>query len=416
MSAPYDTIIIGAGLAGLACATRLVEHGQRPLVLEADGRVGGRVKTDLVEGYRLDQGFQVLLEAYPEAQALLDYDALDLRPFYPGALVQTGGRLKRLADPARKPVAGVSSLLSGVGSVSDKLKIWKLRRSAEAGASTAQLMRGDATAAQALDQLGFSEEMYESFLRPWLGGVFLDRSLDVSERWLAYVFRMFADGRTSIPARGMQAIPDQLAARLPAGTIRLATRVRALTDGGVELESGEQLACAQTVVAVDGAAAAALLPKTILKPVAMRGTWCLYYGADSAPVDEGTLVLDGDGTGPANHLVVMSQVSPELAPAGKHLIGVSAMPNEPMQMDALQRAVEAQMSTWFGTATVARWHPLRAYRIPHALPAEFLDPAELDLPPRTFLCGDFTATPSIQGALASGTRVAKELLASTLIA
>lgn len=416
MSASYDTIIIGAGLAGLACATRLVESGQRPLVLEADERVGGRVKTDDVEGYRLDHGFQVLLEAYPEAKDLLDYDALDLRPFYPGALVQTGGRLKRLADPARKPVAGVSSLVSGVGSVSDKLKIWKLRRAAEAGESNAQLMRGDTTAEQALVELGFSEEMHESFLRPWLGGVFLDRSLGVSERWLSYVFRMFADGRTSIPARGMQAIPEQLAARLPEGTVRLATRVRSLTNDGVELDTGERLTCSQTVVAVDGAAAASLLPTSIQKPVEMRGTWCLYYGAEDAPVDEGVLVLDGDGTGPANHLVVMSKVSPELAPPGKHLICISAMPSAPTQIEALQRAVEAQMGTWFGTATVARWHPLRSYRIPHALPAEFLDPSELELPPRTHLCGDFTATPSIQGAFASGTRVAKELLGRTQIA
>ena len=101
MSDP-DCIIVGAGLAGLACARALVRAGRRVRVIEAGDHVGGRVTTDTVEGFRIDRGFQVYNDAYPEGRRQLDLAALGLGRFEPGAVVAEWGRLRGVSDPWRQ--------------------------------------------------------------------------------------------------------------------------------------------------------------------------------------------------------------------------------------------------------------------------------------------------------------------------
>src|SRR5438270_7408292 len=122
MMPPADVMIVGAGLAGLACARRLREIGISVLILEATDGIGGRVRTDTLDGFRLDRGFQVLLTAYPEAQRTLDSGPLDLRPFYPGALIRYRGKFHRLADPRKRPLAGLAGLATPVGTFADKFR------------------------------------------------------------------------------------------------------------------------------------------------------------------------------------------------------------------------------------------------------------------------------------------------------
>ena len=119
--------IVGAGLAGLACARTLARAGRACRVLEASNGVGGRVRTDTVDGFRLDRGFQVLLTAYPECRAVFDYGALDLRAFLPGADVRAGGRTSRIVDPWRDPKAALATALAPVGTLADKARIARLR-------------------------------------------------------------------------------------------------------------------------------------------------------------------------------------------------------------------------------------------------------------------------------------------------
>lgn len=316
-------VIIGAGLAGLCCARQLHRQGVGFLLLEASDGVGGRIRTDIVEGFRLDRGFQVLLTSYPEAQQGLDDNALALRPFLPGALVRYGGRFQRLADPWRQPVVALRSLWSPIGSLADKWRVARLRSRSLQGTVAERFRDPEMTTFQALQQAGFSHAMLERFFRPFLGGVFLDPELRTSSRMLHFVFRMFSLGHACLPAAGMEAIPRQLAAALPPASLRLGARVVHVQPDAVRLDTGAALHASAVVVAVEGPAAAQLLGDAM--PSAGQGVTCLYFAAASPPVAQPVLVLNGEGRGPINNLCVPTVVAPSYGPGDLSLVSVTVL-------------------------------------------------------------------------------------------
>lgn len=408
--------IVGAGLAGLACARALGQAGIACTVFEAADAVGGRVRTDVVDGFRIDRGFQVLLTAYPEASAVLDLAALDLRPFDAGALVRTGGRFEHVGDPFREPKALVPTLFARVGTLADKVRVLGLRASVARGTPESLWQRPETTTEAALrTRYGFSERMVDRFFRPFLGGVLLDRQLGASSRAFEFYFRMFGEGQAAVPARGMQAIPEQLASRLPAGTVRLNAPVAHVEpDGsGLRLASGETVACRAVVVATDAAAVPGLIPDAAVP--AWKGTVQIAWAADAAPTPARLLMLDGEGRGPVNNAQVMSNIAPEVAPAGRALVTASVLGTPDTSDAALDAAARAQMRGWFG-AGVDGWRTLAVHRVPHALPdLPSLDPPErpLHVRERLFMTGDWLRNGSIDGALVAG-RHAAEAVADAL--
>jgi phytoene dehydrogenase-like protein len=409
MSGLADAVVVGAGLAGLACALHLAERGAEVVLLEASDGVGGRIRSDVVEGFVLDRGFQVLVTSYPEAQRLLNLEELDPGELYPGALVWAGGRLHRLADPFRRPFDAISSVRAPVGRLRDYVPLAKLRGRARAGTVEAALSRRETTTLEALRAAGLSERSIERFFRPFLGGVFLDPTLETSSRTMDFLLRMLSLGEAVLPAGGMGAIPAQLASALPDGTVRLHARVARVGEDGVELDSGERLAARAVVVATDGSTAARLLPD-VSEP-AWRSVTCLYFAAPTPPVDGPLLVLNGEPIGPVNHLCVPSEVSPSYAPSWQALVSASVLGVPVEDDEELECLVRAQLATWFGEE-VDGWRHLRTYRIQRALPA--LTPPALEPKDRRvrlgrglFVCGDHRETASIQGALASGRRAAQ---------
>jgi len=405
----FDAIIVGAGLAGLACACDLHEKGLSILVLEASDAVGGRARTDHFDGFVLDRGFQVLLTAYPEAQKMFDYDALRLQRFENGALVRSGGKFHHLADPWRTPSRAFQTALAPVGSVSDKLKIAQLRRHVNRSSLDRIFDAPETSTSDFLRRFGFSPVVTERFFHPFLSGIFLENKLVTSSRMFEFVFRMFAEGDAALPAGGMGAMSEQLASRLPAGSLRLNSRVMTIEAGGITLDSGQSIPARSVVVATDFVSAASLIPR--LHPPLSRGTTCLYFAATKPPVSDPILVLNGEGRGLVNNLCVPSIVAPTYAPSGSCLISASVIGPIP-QTGALEQAVRAQMLEWFG-AEVDEWRHLRTYWIPDALPAQSTITSangNSRITRGLYVCGDYRDTASINGALRSARHAAMALV------
>jgi phytoene dehydrogenase-like protein len=410
MSPPI--VIVGAGLAGLAAARELIAAGRHVTILEASDGVGGRVRTDVVDGFRLDRGFQVLLTAYPACQEMLDYAALDLRAFEPGAVVRRGGEWFPLADPFRRPLTALRSLVGGLGTWRDRAAVLRLRQRARAGTLEELWARPQQTTHSLLDRERFSTDFTTGFLEPWLGGIFLGRDLGTSSRMFDFVYRMMSEGDTAVPALGMGEIPRQLAATLPEGTIRLHTRVTAVTTEGVVLEDGTAVRAAAVLVATEGDVAATLVD--IPPPPRPRAAVTVHLAAPTPPRRGRMLLLNGDGTGPINSLAVMSELSERLAPPGQTLISVGVLDAQELSDTALGAAVRAQAREWFG-APVEAWETLRVDRIRWGQPdqrPEDLEPVarEVRVGPGRYVAGDHRETASLQGALSSGRRAARAIL------
>jgi phytoene dehydrogenase-like protein len=422
-----DVTIVGAGLAGLCCAVRLEQAGMSVKLLEAEDAPGGRIRTDHIEGFRLDRGFQCLLTGYPELPQQIDVKALRLRAFSRGALVWHGGRFHHFADPFRGSLGDALSIaLDPVITAGDKMRVARLRRMVRAGEPAALFRKRERTTRQFLEEYGFSSKMIDRFFTPLLAGFFLERELVTSSRYLQFLFRMFAFGDATVPENGMEMLPRQLAVRLRAGTLETGVRVTGLRRDarGFVLEAGRRgYASAHVVLAVDDEQARSLVPNknerigTNGEPVQWNRTTTFYYAALRTPIEGPLLALNGEGprAGPVNHAIVVSQASERYAPPGMHLISANVVGRAPQsgpQMEQLEGDVRAQLERWFGKG-VAGWSVLGGYPIARALPlcthTEWQQ-SNPRLSEGVYACGDFRELPSIQGALASGRRAAEALL------
>ena len=406
-----EAVVVGAGLSGLSCALLLERQGVDVHLVEASDDVGGRVRTDLVDGFRLDRGFQVLLTSYEEVRRQVDLPRLSLQSFDPGSVVWTGRGLERLSDPFRNPTGALTSLRARVGSLSDKLKVAKLRREVVSSRPDMSFSGPDRTTLAELQRLGFSAGFIDGFFRPFLGGVFLERDLETSSRLFRYYFRCFSTGDATVPARGMQRLPELLASPLE-DRITLSTPATAVSNTGVTLKGGAEISAKFVVVAVDGRAASDLLPGTTER--SFKPAITSYFATEQLPTPGPRLILDGEGTGPANHVAVISEVAPEYAPAGAHLVSVSGVDANALDEEAFRHGLRSQLTRWFGPS-VSSWRHLRTYRIPRALPVH--EPGSLAgrsgaglRPDGVFVAGDQVEFGAIQGALLSGRKAAEAVL------
>ncbi|MFK7741058.1 MAG: NAD(P)/FAD-dependent oxidoreductase [Planctomycetota bacterium] len=421
--------IVGAGLAGLTCARRLHAAGVDARIFEAGDAVGGRVRTDEVDGHRIDRGFQVLLTAYPEAKAQLDYGKLDLRAFEPGALVHRGERTHRIADPIRRPGSLWATMRAPIASLADKLRIGRLRLSL-GRADLDELLRRPAQSTRArLAKLGLSDGFVDAFFRPFYGGVLLDRELATSSRMFDYTFACFTRGDAVVPAGGMQKIPEQLAAGLPDDAVQLGCPVAHADRDHIVLSSGERVAASAVVIATDGTDAAGLLGDAGPGDMpSWKATTLMVYslprGALRLPKGRPTsIVLNGDADGPIDHYCVPSAIADGYAPTDRDVLYATALdrPNagggavETSDREQLEQRALAQLERWHGPG-VREWRHLRTQRIERALPDLAADDqADIERsvvrPDGRFVCGDHRDAPSIQGAMRSGRRAAEAVLA-----
>ena len=406
----FSTVIIGGGISGLTCAKYLNEKGCSFILLEGSDALGGRVRTDKVDGFLLDRGFQVLLTNYPEARKILNYSDLRLKYFDSGSLIKAEKGFMKMENPFRKKMAYLTMAFSSVGSLSDKLKIRKFAN------DLAEIPDEDFFQMEATDTLtflrnyGWSNKMITNFFKPFFGGVFLENDLVTSSNFFQFTFKQFFRGDATIPAEGMQAIPDQIAEKISGGRIRRNARVKGIEGNQVFLEGGEILTADRIVLATDPHATDNLLGETTKR--IYNTTTCTYFSAESSPLKgQKMIALNPNRRGVVHNICVPSDISPEYGNAGKSLISVSTHGLNKVDEQRLTSRIKRELYDWFG-AQVNVWTHLKTYYIPESL-VQFRAKnvkQDLKLSENLYRCGDYLAYPSLNAAMQTGREVAEMMM------
>jgi len=397
-----DVIVVGAGLAGLNCAVSLQAKGLAVTVLEASDAVGGRVRTDLIDGFRCDRGFQLLNPSYPAVRRYVDVPALDLRSFAAGVAVGGEAGTAVVADPRREPGLVGRSLLSGYVRPAElaKFAAWAV----PALGPVPRLLGGtDIPVGESLDRAGVVGRLRTQILEPFFAGVLASDDGSTSAAFVQLLLRAFLLGTPGLPAGGMSSLPEQLAARLDQ-PVRTGVPVSSVSGSSVQTADGEESARA-VVVAAD--------PTAGLAPISaprMKGLSTYWFAADEAPRGDKLLVVDGRRDGPVLNTAVISNVAPSYAPAGRHLIQATTL----WPTEAVESEVRIQLTRLYGRSAGA-WDLIVRHDIPKALPEQpppLVTRQPVSLGDRLFIAGDHRDTASLQGALVSGRRAANAVLAS----
>ncbi len=422
--AQKNVVVVGAGLAGLCCARTLQREGHSVQLYEASDGVGGRVRTDTVNGFLLDRGFQVALTAYPAMQQEIDFDALKMRAFDPGALVVRDGKRYPIADPLRMPSKLISAALSPLFPFADKLRVLNLRRKL-GGMTIDEIFRlPDVPLRDYLRSEGFTGAFFDNFISPFYGGIFLEREGATSARMFAFVFKMLSEGQTAVPAGGMGEIGKQIAADLAPGTLSLNNPVsRLLYSGrrvhGVRLADDQTVDADAVVLATDFdqvvALAGTIIPALAGVPLVWRISTTLYFAVPDQLYTEKLILLFPAKNTLVNNAALVSNAAPSYAPPGQHLLSATVLGDPKLSDDALSEAVRAELGAQFPHSDSRVWRPLDVYRIriaQFAQPSGIWEhlPAERTDIPGLVLAGEYTVSSSLQGAFLSGHRAAQAIL------
>ncbi len=412
-----DVVVVGAGMAGLQAARALTRAGSEVRVIEASDAVGGRIRTDVVDGFLVDRGFQLLNPGYPAVRRSVDVGALGLQPFPAGVAALLDGGLQELGHPWREPRLLPTTLRSVAGRPREAVAMTRwlaplVRAGVGRGRLGTRLPRSvDTSLRESLDRVGLDGDL-RTVLERFLAGVVLEDDQSTSVAYALLLVRAFVSGVPSLPAAGMQALPEQLAAALE-GRISLGRRVESIEGSAGDFTlsvSGERVRTRHVVVAT-AAPEARVLTGAFAPP--MKGVVTHWFATDEPPTGSGLLHVDARtrATGPVLNTAVVSLSAPSYAPAGLHLVQASALlhPGEPAPTE---EQVTRHAGELLGCAT-SRWRSIARQEIPHALPVQlspFSERRPVVIDRGIVLCGDHRDTGSIQGAMVSGERAARAVL------
>ena len=411
-------IVVGAGLAGLVAARILRRAGWEVVVLEASDGIGGRVRTDVVEEFQLDRGFQTLFTAYPSVQRQLDLKALKPRRFDAGVVIAEGGRWNEFGDPFKDLKSLAPSVLSSVATVRDKRLLLRLRR--EVRREGLEALPEQETQ-HFLKVYGFSAPFVELFFRSLFGAMFMDRALTVSSQRFLFNLKMLVEGRVVLPRDGMQAIPNQLAAELP--DIRLETPALRLETEGAAVRG---VRTAADDIEADAVILAAHSPEVerlsgVPMPKEAHSLTCLYFHLPYPLYGHKKIVLNGYRDVFVQFAAQLTNVSASYAPQPEHLLCATILGAPDLSLEELTRRALADMQRWFPWRQIAGLRALAAYQVPFAQlvqPPGFREqlPGNRTATKGLYLAGEFTEDSSISGAMLSGENAAAAVLSDYLAA
>ncbi|WP_044397947.1 NAD(P)/FAD-dependent oxidoreductase [Lacinutrix sp. Hel_I_90] len=399
--------IIGAGISGLITAIALEKAGFKPTLIEASATVGGRVKTDVVDGYVLDRGFQVLLEAYPQAMKYLDYEGLALQKLIPGAVIYKNGKQHTIGDPLRNLSLLLPTITSSIGSIKDKLAIFKLNLALKKKSVAAIFNEGsNTTTLEYLRAKGFSEAIISDFFKPFFSGIFLETELQTPSKMFAFIYKMFGEGLAVLPKDGIGAIPNQLQAQLKNTRFLFNTAVKAVEEKGIILEDGTRLTTDITVIATESAK---LLNKKQL--VAWKSCDTLYFTVEKDSLKRPIIGLVADEGALINNLFFTTSIQNNNRSTGA-VLSVTVVKAHGLTEEALIQKVAQELETLCGIKTL---QCIKRYQIKRALPKlnavkHVATVADIKYSETIYLAGDHTLNGSLNAAMTSGELVAKQII------
>jgi protoporphyrinogen oxidase len=400
----YKIHIIGAGISGLIAAQILENHGYHPTIIEASSTVGGRVKSDIFKGYTLDHGFQVLLTSYPAAKKYLDYEALNLQKLLPGATLFKNGKAQTIGDPLRNLSLLFPTLLSNVGTLSDKIRILKLNALLKKKKNGLIFQTEEKTSLQYLKDFGFSDEIITDFFKPFFSGIFLETELETSSRMFEFVYKMFGDGFAVIPKEGMQAIPNQLKSNLKNTHFKFNSPVKEVKDRRIILEDERILESNITIIATD---ASALISNLKNQGTEWKSCDTLYFETKKRAINKPLIGLISDKNILVNNIFYHTSVA-TLNKTRKELLSVTVVRRHQLdEKDLIDKVVE-ELHSKCGISNISF---LKRYQIKKALPKLTnlqyeISSTETKLKSSIFLAGDQLLNASLNAAMISGERAA----------
>jgi protoporphyrinogen oxidase len=403
-----NTYIIGAGISGLIAAKVLEQNGIDPIIIEATDRVGGRVKTDIVNGYQLDHGFQVLLTSYPAAKCYLDYDALELQRFLPGASIFKNNKQKVIGDPLRDFSLLFSTVFSGIGNLSDKTKILKLNRFLKKKTIEQIFEEKEQTTADYLKNYGFSNEIICDFFTPFFSGIFLETKLETSSRMFEFVYKMFGHGDAAIPKGGIEEIPKQLKESLKKTTFQFNTSVQEVKEGKIILTNGKELESDSTIIATEPSK---LVANMANQSVEWKSCVTLYFETEKRIINKPLIGLISKKGKLVNNIFYYTSLKSN-SNGSKQLLSVTVVDSQQLNDKELLKKVKEELAIY---CNIQSCDYLAHYSIPFALPNltnlqyEML-PSETHLTPTILLAGDTQLNGSLNAAMIAGERAALALI------
>ncbi len=385
MASKVEALVVGAGLAGLNAAIALQEAGIEVIVLEASDRPGGRVTSDLIDGFICDRGFQLINSKYPALQELNVISEIDFLPAPRVIEVALGDDRRALGDPR---VAPWTALDRATGTIPEKLALLRFLMSRP---------RKDQSVEEVLQPLG---AVHTRVLRPFLQGVFLTEPKNVDARYGQSIVKSFVSGTPGVPRKGVAELSKALASRVK--HINYGIQVNRLEGTSVHTSTGAYDA-ENIIIATDATTATQLLGLNEVPRMAGCITW--YHATQENPSGNGRLVVDGQNRGPVINSIVISDVSSSYAPVGQHLVSTTT------DLSATESDVRRHLSIMWGIST-HDWQLIAKYEIPAALPIQSIGrelTQSIKVAEHVYVVGDHRTVPSQQGALFSG-RLAAQLI------